>query len=245
MFWNGSTAIDGLSGSASAGRRRRAVEADAIDPHRLRNVLELLLAHVADIKRELSFDLLIGVVGNADRAGAGQRLHPGGDIDSVTVDVALVDDDVTDIDADAELDPAIFGNGGVALRHGALDFHGAAHGIDRACKLDQRTVACRFDDTAAMLRDLGIDEFATVRLERCESAFLVNAHQAAVAGNIGCEDSGQPPFDPRLGHENCPYPRDFDRVYGRGRGVSIEATMSALGQSLPSHWGQTPPFVRC
>jgi hypothetical protein len=35
-----------------------------------------------------------------------------------------------------------------------------------------------------MLRDFGIDEFATARLKRCESAFLVNAHQAAVASNI-------------------------------------------------------------
>ena len=61
-----------------------------------------------------------------------------------------------------------------------------------------------------MLRYLGIDDFASVGLERCESTFLVNAHQAAVAGNIGCEDGGQPPFNARLCHEDCPYPRDFE-----------------------------------
>ena len=36
-----------------------------------------------------------------------------------------------------------------------------------------------------MLRDPEIDEFLSVRLERCERTFLVNAHEATVAGNIG------------------------------------------------------------
>ncbi len=51
MFWNGNTAIDGLSGSGSArgrGRVCRAVASadDAIDPHRPRDVLEALLADI-------------------------------------------------------------------------------------------------------------------------------------------------------------------------------------------------------
>ena len=189
MFWNGSTAIDGLSGSASAGSSPATPSSRTpINPHRLRNVLELLLAHVADIERELALDLLVGVVGKADAAGLGQRLHASRNVDAVAVDVALIDDDVADVDADAELDPAIFGNVGVALGHGALDFHRAAHGIDRARKFDQRAVTRRLDDAAAMLRNLGIDEFASVRLERCERAFLVDAHQAAVASDIGRED---------------------------------------------------------
>ena len=57
-------------------------------------------------------------------------------------------------------------------------------------KLDKRTIACRLDDTATMLCDLGIDEFASARLERRESALLVNPHQAAVAGHVGREDGG-------------------------------------------------------
>ena len=69
MFWNGSTAMDGLSGSDSAGRVRGTIEANAIDPHRLRDILELLLAHVADFKRELSRNLLVSVIGKADPPG--------------------------------------------------------------------------------------------------------------------------------------------------------------------------------
>ena len=75
--------------------------------------------------------------------------------------IAIVDDDVTNIDADTELDPAIFGNVGIALGYGALDFHGAAHSIDRASKLDQNAITGGLDDAAAILSNLGINEFAS------------------------------------------------------------------------------------
>jgi hypothetical protein len=46
----------------------------------------------------------------------------------------------------------------------------------------------------------GIDKLFSARLERGQSAFLVFAHETAVAGNVGREDGGQPSFDPRFGH---------------------------------------------
>ncbi len=42
-------------------------------------------------------------VGDADTSGVGKALQPGGDVDTVTIDVAPVLDYVTRIDADAEL----------------------------------------------------------------------------------------------------------------------------------------------
>jgi hypothetical protein len=51
-----------------------------------------------------------------------------------------VDDYVAHVDADPELDTAIFGNLGIAIGHSALDFHGAARGVDSARKFDQGTV---------------------------------------------------------------------------------------------------------
>jgi hypothetical protein len=147
---------------------------------------------------------LVGIVGNADCAGAGQRLYTGGDIHPIAVNVALVDDDVTDVDTDAEFDPTIFRNVGVAFSQSTLDFYSAAHSIDCARKFDQNAITGGFDDAAPMLRNLGINEFATAGLECGESAFLVNAHQAAVTSDISSEDGSQTPFDPRLGHENCP-----------------------------------------
>ena len=68
MFWNGRTAIDGLSGSGQ--RRRRSVsgvagapcalsEQDAIDAHRPGDVLDLLLAQVVERDVELVAHLVV------------------------------------------------------------------------------------------------------------------------------------------------------------------------------------------
>jgi hypothetical protein len=86
--------------------------------------------------------------------------------------------------------------------HIALDIDGAAHGVDDADELHQHTVARGLDDAAAVLGDLGVDEFLTMGLELAQRAFLVDAHQPAIAGDIGRENGRQPPFYPRLGHEN-------------------------------------------
>src|SRR5262249_4377075 len=177
--------------------------------HWLRNVFKILLTQVTDVEGELAFDLLVSIVGKADLAGASQRLHASRNVDAIAINIALVDDDVTDVDADTEFDPAIFGDGSVTRGHGTLDFDGATNGINRAWKFNQGPVTCSFDDTTAILSNLGIDQFAAASLERRESSFLVSSHQAAVTGNIGREDGSQPSFDPRLGHKGHPAPLYF------------------------------------
>ena len=107
----------------------------------------------------------------------------------------LLDDDVADIDADAELDPLVLRHLGVALDHAAVDFHRAAYSIDNASELDQQPITCRLDDAAVMLRDLRVDQLAPMRLQRRQRADLVGAHQTAVSGDIGGQDGGKPSLD--------------------------------------------------
>ena len=52
-----------------------------------------------------------------------------------------------------------------------------------------------------MFGDLGIDEFLTVRLELAQRAFLISAHQAAIAGNVAGENRGQPAVHLVFGHK--------------------------------------------
>ena len=65
MFWNGSTAIDGLSGSGSAGAAlivragRRFARTDAIDPHRPRDVLDAAARPFVEGEVELVADLVM------------------------------------------------------------------------------------------------------------------------------------------------------------------------------------------
>ena len=94
---------------------------------------------------------------DADSARVGQRFEACGDIDTVAVDVAFVDYDVADIDADAEFDAPIGRRVDITFGHVVLDVDRAAHGIDNAGEFNQHTVAGCFDDAAAMFLDLGID----------------------------------------------------------------------------------------
>ena len=48
-----------------------------------------------------------------------------------------------------------------------------------------------------------------MRLKLAKRAFLIGAHQSAIAGDIGREDRSQPPFEGRLSHKNCHYPLRF------------------------------------
>ena len=50
-----------------------------------------------------------------------------------------------------------------------------------------------------MLGDLGIEEFAPVRLQPGERLLLVGFHQPAVAGDIGRQNGRQPSLDPFAG----------------------------------------------
>ena len=201
MFWNGSTAIEGLSGSASRGRlfRRagcalaraspgRDADLQRIDPDRLGDVLELGRAEIGDREIEPRLHLPIGVLGQADRAGLGDALQPRGDIDAVAhqIAVALLDD-VAEMDADAKLDAAL-GHAGVALDHGVLHFDRAAHGVDDAAELDERAVAGALDHAPVMHGDGRIDQVAAQRPQPRQGAILVGAGEPAVSDHIGGED---------------------------------------------------------
>ncbi len=196
-----------MSGSASVGTagvspacRAGGPWSDAVDPHRPRDVFDLLLALVVEGEIELVAHLVAHDPADADPARLGQGFQARGDVDAVAVDVVVVADDVADIDADAEFDALVGRHIGVALRHFALHLDRAAHRVDDAGELDQHAVAGGFDDAAAMLLELEVDEITPDRLQRRERAFLVDPHQPRIARDIGRQDGRQPAFDPILAH---------------------------------------------
>ena len=144
MFANGSTAIDGLSGSGRgrccAGARSPTVEvvATRYDPHRPGDVLELLLAHVLEGEVELAAASSCTRAETQMPPGSASAFEPRRDVDAVAEDVVVLDDDVAQVDADAELDALVGRDAGVALGHLALHLDGAAHRVDDAGELDQQ-----------------------------------------------------------------------------------------------------------
>src|SRR5690348_2427594 len=148
------------------------------------NVLDLPFAHVRKREIELVAHLIAYHPTDANTSRLGQRLETRGDIHPVAEDVAVLDNDIAEIDAHAKLDPPFRRDASVARRHFALRFDRAPYRIDDAGKFDEEPIASGFNDAAPMFLDLRIAQLATDRPQRGERAFLILAHQPRIAGDV-------------------------------------------------------------
>ena len=143
--------------------------------------------------------------GDADPAGLGQCFQACGDVDAVAVDVASLGDDIAEIYPDAEVDPLIFGDIGIAVDHCALDLDSATDRVNDARELDEHSVASRLYDTAVVFVDFGIDELAAVRLKALVRPLLIRPHKPRITCHIGSEYRGEvsrrAAFDPSRADE--------------------------------------------
>ncbi|HZS84803.1 MAG TPA: hypothetical protein VFA50_18145 [Stellaceae bacterium] len=92
-----------------------------------------------------------------DAGGIGQRPEAGGDVDAVAEEIAVIDDDIAEIDADAQAQAAIGGDRSVEALDCALKGDGAVDGFDGIGEFGEKPVARGLDDMAAAAPDLGID----------------------------------------------------------------------------------------
>jgi hypothetical protein len=156
--------------------------------HRVSDVLHGLLASVCKGEGHLIAYMLVGSTGDADAARFCKTFQSCRYIHAITKDVAVVDNDVTDIDPYAELDRLVLRHIGTALTHSALDIECTAHRVHDAAELGEQPVSGIFDDTSTVLSNLGINEGAQVILKLNVRSLLVEADQAAVTSHIGCQD---------------------------------------------------------
>src|SRR5271165_951369 len=162
--------------------------------HRLGNVLDPLLAQSGQPDGQPRADLVAHRTRKANPARLGERLQPGGDIDAIAEQVLSLDDDVSEMDADAE--PHLLAGRTILvfLFNGALDRDSAFDRIDRAPKIGDDAVAGSIEDAAAMDGDQSV-EYHPVGLQPAQRADLVQPHQPAVLGDVGREDRGELSFD--------------------------------------------------
>src|SRR5262249_30254571 len=142
----------GRGTSFHAGR----TEKNAVSAHRASDILDLLLAHILEKEVEFVAHLIADDAARADAAGRGQGFKTGGDVDAVTKDIAVVDDDIAEIDTHAKLDPLVRRHAGVADGHFALHLDRTTHRVDDAGEFDQEAVTCRLDDPAPVFGDLWV-----------------------------------------------------------------------------------------
>ena len=190
-----------LSDAADGLARRAGLLEDAVDAHGVGDVLQLLLAEVFVADGDLGLQMVVHRSRDEDSAGVGQTFQASSDIHAIAEDVAHIEDNITEVDADAEQDPAIRRHPDVALRHAPLHLDGTLDRIDDAGELDQQAVASGLDEAPLVLGDRRVDEFFAVGLELRERAGLVRLHQPAVTDDISrknrCQPSLHSPLPPR------------------------------------------------
>jgi len=187
------------------------------------NVLYRLLAHIGKGERQLVPDLVVGRTRDAQPSRVAEGFETGGNIDAVPKDVVAVDDDIADIDADAEDDALVLGHARIAADHAALDYHCAPDRIDDTGKFDQRAVACGLDDTAAMTGNRPVNQRSAMGFQRLHGADLVRLHKPAVADDIGGENGRQPAHNPLFAQGSLP---EAPHAKGGSRMISL-ATLCA------------------
>ena len=83
----------------------------------------------------------------------GDTFQPRGNIHTISEYVAVFDDHVPDVDADAKLDAFVLRYRCVTFDDAALDFNSTARRVHGTCELNQDTIARPLNDPAAILGD--------------------------------------------------------------------------------------------
>src|SRR4051812_44379347 len=136
-------------------------------------------------------------LGNGDSAYRGDTLQARSYVDAVAENVTVLHDDVAQVNTDPEFN-ALGRCAGVARAHARLNIDGARECADDAGKFHQHSISGKLYNPAVVLADLGIGQIFPDRFERSHGAGFVAAHKAAVADDIGGENSGQATFHKRL-----------------------------------------------
>src|ERR1700733_2398460 len=170
------------------------------DPNWAVDVLDADLAAVLEVNVDAVADAFVDDRRDANASGLGERLEPRGDVDAVAVNVLALDDDVAEIDADAQHDRR---RCAVRLgRQGSRALYGerTVHGIDHAAELDNGAVADQFYDPPVMGGDGGVEDDLAVPFQGAERAGLIGAHEAGIADHVGSENRRELTVDAFLGH---------------------------------------------
>ena len=172
-------------GGGGRGAGRTGLE--GIHPHRPRDVLEVLVAQIDEVRVNSAAHVVAGRARNQHSARFAEAFQPRRNVDPVAQNVVAFDQDVAEIDADAIDDAPVFRRPGVALVHEFLDSDRAFDGRHHGGKFEQQPIARRLDDAPPEVRHQRPRRVAMFP-HRERRPRLVLAHQARIPDDVGGED---------------------------------------------------------
>jgi len=191
----------------------------------VRSILQGLRTHIIKYTFDLAADLPISVIRNAHSAGIGYSFKTSRNIDAIAKNIVVIEDDVTDMNANSKFDPFVLWHVGIPIGHAALDVGRAPRRIDGAGKLDQHAVPGGLDDATAMRGNRRVENGFTERFEHGQRAFFVRPHKAAVPGDIRSKHRRQSPLDVFFG-QMAPWKRVLICSYeSTGGGLSARCNI--------------------
>ena len=153
----------------------------------------------------------MSIVGNANTTRFCDPFEAHCNIDPITKEVIVIDDNITDVNADAKFDPLVLRYIDILFSHVVLNLDGAAYRIHDAAELNESAVPGVLDDASVMLSDFGIEKRLSERFQLRQRAFFIDPYQAARARDIRRQNSRQSPVyvhvaqdaPPGLGEIDC------------------------------------------
>jgi hypothetical protein len=136
------------------------------------------------IEIELTPDLLVNGMGDANGARLGESLKACSYINTVPEDIMSFDNRVADIDAHTECNAPVFHLTDCKFLDASLELHGSSNGLDRTRKLGQEAVAGVLDDAPAVFVDCWGNSVGQEPRQFGMSALFVIVHQPRVASHI-------------------------------------------------------------
>ena len=193
--------MDGLSGNAGGAVRAAAIDGpnaplpaspdqSAADhstrkaPYRPVDVLQHKTAETLEARLYPARHCVPHVPRNHDATCGCRPLEPDRDIHAVAVKFVVVDNEVPEVQADAEHDGGIRRLIAIGVEHRLLDLDGRAQGLDRTGEFDHCSIAGKLDQPAPAAPDRGLDPLGTMRLQAKMRAAFIRAHQARVPHDV-------------------------------------------------------------
>jgi hypothetical protein len=152
------------------------------------------------------------------------------------MNIVIFDYDVAEVYANAKFDSLVNAYPRVPLAHAALHFNGASYRVNHGRELDEHAVSGVLDDMAPMFFDFRIDQRLQMPLQLGVRAFLVHAHETAIAGHVCSENGGEPSLQ-ALATQSTPPDRGQFTVASSECHFSMSAHRAISLCDIWSPWG--------